>query len=426
MGHLQNLRRSLRQWLPSLDARVWLLALGRLLSQVGIGFVLFYAPIFFVDQVGLSTTQVGLGIGIGAIAGLIGRFLGGSLADAQFWGRRKTLLLSAAISVAADGILVVAHNFPLFVLGNIVMDFGVGLYWPATEAVVADITPAQDRNETFAVVRLADAIGLGCGVILGGALISLTGWYRLLFVIDGITFLLFFAIIFRFIGETRPDQAREARLLDGWGIALRDSSLLIYVAVNVLFTSYIAQVQSTLPVYFNQFVAIDPETGKGLAESTLSILFTGHVVLSVICQLPMAKILKRLPRARSLMVSACCWGIGFLLIWLAGVTDALPIVWAGLALALMAIATVSYTPIASALVVSLAPHQLRGVYLSMNSMCWAMGYFIGPPIGGWALDQSRAVADGFWLGAAMSITVAIAILLVLDQQLKVRLQVDAS
>lgn len=126
--------------------------------------------------------------------------------------------------------------------------------------------------------------------------------------------------------------------------------------------------------------------------------------------------------ARSLMISACCWGLGFLLVWLAGVTNAWPIVWAGLALAAMAIATVSYTPIASALVVSLAPAQLRGVYFSMNSMCWAMGYFIGPPIGGWALDQSRAVADGFWLGAAMSITVAIAILVVLDQRLKARAQ----
>ncbi|MEO0535827.1 MAG: MFS transporter [Cyanobacteria bacterium P01_A01_bin.123] len=417
-----GLLRNLQQWLPTLDSRVWLLALGRLLSQVGIGFVLFYAPIFFVDRVGLSTTQVGLGIGIGAIAGLVGRFLGGSLADSQQGGRRKTLLLSAAVSAGADGILVLADNFPLFVLGNVVMDFGVGLYWPATEAVVADITPIKDRNEAFAVVRLADSIGLGCGVVLGGALISLTGLYRLLFVIDGVTFLVFFVIIFRFIAETRPDQPSGAQFLEGWGVALRDKSLLIYVVVNVLFTSYIAQVQSTLPVYFNQFVAVNPQTGKGLAEGTLSILFTGHVVLSAVCQLPVARRLKGLPMARSLMIAAGFWGIGFLLVWLAGITDALPIVWAGLALAVMAIATVSYTPIASALVVSLAPAQLRGVYFSMNSMCWAMGYFIGPPIGGWALDQSRAVADGFWLGAAMSITVAIAILVVLDQRLKARAQ----
>ncbi|MEM6426854.1 MAG: MFS transporter, partial [Cyanobacteria bacterium P01_D01_bin.128] len=141
MGWFKSGFQRIKDWLPALDSRVWLLALGRLLSQVGIGFVLFYAPIYFVDRIGLSTTEVGLGIGIGAIAGLVGRFLGGSLADSPGCGRRNTLLLSAAVSAIADGVLVAAGNFPLFVLGNIVMDFGVGLYWPATEAVVADITP---------------------------------------------------------------------------------------------------------------------------------------------------------------------------------------------------------------------------------------------------------------------------------------------
>ncbi|PZV15760.1 MAG: MFS transporter, partial [Leptolyngbya sp.] len=56
-----SLRQRLKQWLPNLDRRVWILAAGRLLSQVGIGFTLFYAPIFFTTQVGLTATQVGLG-----------------------------------------------------------------------------------------------------------------------------------------------------------------------------------------------------------------------------------------------------------------------------------------------------------------------------------------------------------------------------
>lgn len=50
-------------FLPRLQHQVWLLAFGRLLSQVGTGFTLFYAPIFFVNQVGLSATAVGVGIG---------------------------------------------------------------------------------------------------------------------------------------------------------------------------------------------------------------------------------------------------------------------------------------------------------------------------------------------------------------------------
>jgi hypothetical protein len=50
--------------------------MGRLLSQIGSGFTLFYAPIFFVNQVGLSATAVGIGLGSGSISGVVGRFLG--------------------------------------------------------------------------------------------------------------------------------------------------------------------------------------------------------------------------------------------------------------------------------------------------------------------------------------------------------------
>ncbi|NEQ31324.1 MAG: MFS transporter [Leptolyngbya sp. SIO4C5] len=405
-----------QQWLPALDRSVWILAAGRLLSQIGIGFTLFYAPIFFVDQVGLSTTQVGLGIGIGALAGLIGRFLGGSLADSPVWGRRKTLLLSAGISAIADVILLSTYNFPMFVLGNVVMDFGVGLYWPATEAVVADITAAAQRNEAFAIVRLADSIGLGMGVVMGGALISLTGMYRALFAIDGVTFLLFFGVIYWAIAETLPEQPQENNFFDGWGVALRDLNLLTYVAVNIFFTSYLAQMQSTLPVYFNKFVSVG-DAGEGFSEATLSVLFTGYVVLTALCQLPIARRLKGIPLPRALMLSACAWGVGFVFIWLAGTLASLPLLWAVLALSTMAIATVCYTPISSAIIVFMAREDLRGVYLSVNSMCWAMGYLIGPPLGGWALDQSRAVADGFWIGAALSVLVAIAILQLLDRRL---------
>ena len=82
-------------WLPNLDRRVWILSFGRLLSQFGNGFTLFYAPIFFANQVGLSATAVGIGLGSGSVSGVIGRLLGGSAADSPTWGRRKTLLISA-------------------------------------------------------------------------------------------------------------------------------------------------------------------------------------------------------------------------------------------------------------------------------------------------------------------------------------------
>lgn len=406
----------LRRWLPQLDRRVWILAAGRLLSQVGIGFVLFYAPIFFVNEVGLSATQVGLGVGSEALSGLVGRFLGGSMTDSAFWGRRKTLLLSALVSALADGVFLLSNNFPVFVLGNLLMGLGVGFYWPSTESVVADITPADDRSESYAIVRLADSIGLGVGVILGGVLISTTQRYRLLFAVDGVSFIAFFGLIYWAIDETRPQQESDRAFLQGWNVALRDTLLLIFFTVNILFTSYIAQIQSTLPVYVNKFVPTP--TATGLPESAISVLFTGHVILTALVQLPIARKLKPLTPPRALMVSGCLWGIGFTLVWATGIgMFSRASLGIGLALVVMAFAITAYTPIAASFVVMLAPEALRGVYLSVNSMCWALGYFIGPPIGGWALDQTQRITNSFWLVAAATVIPLLAVLYYLDGQL---------
>lgn len=414
-GPMVELPERFRRWLPRLEHRIWILAAGRLLSQIGIGFTLFYAPIFFVNQVGLSATQVGLGLGSQSISGIAGRFLGGSLSDSPSWGRRPVLLWSAVFSAVADGVLVFANDFPAFVVGNLLMGIGIGLYWPATEAVVADLTTEEQRNEAFAVVRLADSIGLGVGVALGGGLISLTALYRALFVVDGVTYLLFFAIIYFAIHETFRSEGPSTSIWQGWGRALCDRNLLIYVGVNVLFTGYLSQVQSTLPVYFNRFVGNGD--GGGLSEGTLSILFVGHIALAIICQMPIARRLSRIRQPQALMVSALLWGMGFTLVGLAGFSDMLIRFWAGGALGVMALAMVAYTPVASALVVILAPPNQRGVYLSINSMCWAIGYLIGPPIGGWALDQGTPFADSFWLILALSVIPGILVLQLLDRRL---------
>jgi MFS family permease len=410
-----NLTQRLIAWLPKLDRRIWILVIGRLLSQMGSGFVLFYAPIFFVNQVGLSASLVGLGLGSESVSGVVGRILGGSMADSPRWGRRKTLLLSAAISALADLVLAISHDFPTFLTGNLLMGLGVGLYWPAAEALVADLAPIAQRNETFAINRLADSLGLSLGVALGGGWIALTHSYRALFVVDSLSFLVFLAIVFKAITETvKPDAGRQA--MQGWAMALRDRLFQVYVVVNILFTTYLALITSTLPLYFTNFVTTS--SGKGFSPVVISGLFVWHVALSALCQLPVARRLNVLRRSQALMVSAGFWAIGFLLVRVTGGAAAGQLLWAGLSLAIMAIATVSYTPAASSLVIDLAPESMRGVYLSINSLCWAAGYFVGPIVGGWALDQSRWVADGFWLAAAASVLGAIAVLRLLDRLLR--------
>jgi MFS family permease len=298
------------------------------------------------------------------------------------------------------------------------MGLGIGLYWPGTESAVADLTTINQRSEAFAITRLADTIGLGMGVVLGGALIGATGNYRALFIIDAISFVVFYGIVSWAIAETRKFEEHHSRkATQGWVQALRDRHLMVYVLVNILFTTYLAQIQSAMPLYFTNFVSGVTSKG-GFSPTTISALFTWHVVFAALCQLPVARALNRFSRPRALIASMLLWGAGFVLIWFTGVASSGHIVWAILALGVLAIATVAYTPSASAFVVDLAPESLRGVYLSLNSQCWAVGYFIGPPLGGWVLDQSVAIAHGYWLAAAASTSIGVLILQYLDRMLR--------
>ena len=399
--------------------KIWILAAGRLLSEIGTGFTLFYAPIFFVNQVGLSSTLVGIALGSASISGVVGRFLAGQGVDSPSWGRRKILLASAAVSVLADLALALSFNFPTLVLGNLLMGFGIGMYWPATEAAIIDLTTPEQRNEAFAVTRLADSLGLSLGVVLGGALIANSGNYRFLFLVDGVSFALFFGVIYFAIAETYDFESQNrTEIENGWSLALRDRALMVFVVINILFTIYLSQVQSTMPLYLKNFVRLT-DSSVGFGEQTISGLFTWHIVCAAIFQLPAAWVLNRFSRIAGMSISFVIWGIAFVLVWVTGNTPDHTLTWAGLTLAIMSLGMVTYTPVASGLVAELAPESLRGIYFAINSQCWAIGYFVGPPLGGWALDNVQ-FTNRFWIFCAISVLLGLAILQYLKLLIKDR------
>ncbi|UJB71530.1 MFS transporter [Acaryochloris sp. 'Moss Beach'] len=401
------------RWIPVLDPQVWILAAGRLLSQMGTGFTLYFLQIFFVNKVGLTATSVGFAIGSASISGIVGRVLSGSMTDSRWWGRRRTLLLSLLIAAIAAGIIAIAQSFWMLVLGNIVMGFGVGLYWPATEAIIADLSAGEQRQEAFTITRFADSAGLGLGVILGGGWIAFTQAYRALFIIDAVSFVMFFGVVYFTISETSNPHTRGRHGWQGWMIASKDRRLRTYIVANIVITTYLAQIYSTMPLYFKNFA----QQGVGLSEVVITGLFSWHLGASVASQLPVARFLRRWPYPQGLMTSVGCWGLGFLLIGMTGLASQGALIWAILGLGVLAIATVAYMPIASSLVADLAPIEFRGVYLSINSLCWAVGYFIGPALGGLALDRQQPFTDLYWGLLALSIGLALMVLKHLDDLL---------
>ena len=409
----------LRARLPQLNPQIWTQAAGRCLFKLGQGLLQFYMPLLFVNQVGLSTTAVGVSVGSASLSGAIGYIAGGSLADSQRWGRKGTLLLSAGLSVVAALVLALARDTPTLIAANLLLGIGIGFYWPAADASVTDVAAPEERRQAFALLGVAENLGIGAGIMGGGIALLALAQPQQLFLLTAPIFLAFGALIRLAMTETRQPQAEgNSDSVRGWLVALQDRPLWIFVAVNLFFTTYIALVYSTLPLYFTNFVLAgggDPDALVSFSPTSTAGLFAWHVLCASVLQMPVVRALRALTQARALAVAMLLWGAGFGLVWLTSQIGGGRTPLAFAALAFLALATVAYQPLASSLVAELAPQSQRGVYSAVNAQCWTVGDFVSPVLGGWALDHSAAVAHNAWLVAAATTVFGLLLLPLLDR-----------
>jgi MFS family permease len=408
------------------DRQVWIQAIARAGYQAGQGLLQFYVPLIFVNQVGLSATAVGIGLGSASIAGVVGHFLGGTLADTPVVGRKKTLLLAAGLSIAASIVLSFTHDLPLLITANLLLGTSMGFYWTAADAAVMDVTSADNRPQAFSVLGVSENLGLGAGILGGGALLPLFDNPRELFLAGSLVFLFFLILVQSAVpAEQLPQPETTAtagidastNVVEGWRIALSDRLLWVFLLVNSLFTTYVALVNNILPLYFTNFVPLAVTQAGGNSASEVANLFTwGYIGFAALLQIPAVQILGSFGWARALIVAMLLWGGGFFCVWGLGSLAAVPVSQAIAVLAVLAIATVIYKPFSVAFIAELAPVSLRGTYTAIGYQCWAIGYFIGPTIGGWAMDQVPSTARQTWLVVALSSTIGLIILTLLARR----------
>ena len=213
--------------------------IARVLYQVGHGSIHFFMPLIFVNQLNFSATMIGLGISLGSLAGVIGNFVGGYLADSPKYGRKRTLLFSAVLSIVAALMLAWLPNLPLLIAANMLMGISSGCYWTPVDALIIDTTPREQRQQAFAVLGLANNLGTGFGVYGGSILLSvLAGQGQVLFAINGLVLVAFLVLVQIAIPDTRQEPHEHSETLPQFGSALKDRTLQLFVLLNVLFTTY--------------------------------------------------------------------------------------------------------------------------------------------------------------------------------------------
>jgi MFS family permease len=169
-----------------LPGAVWALGLTSLFMDFSSEMIHGLLPVFLVLNLGASAAVLGLVEGIAEATAQITRVFSGWLSDEL--KQRKTLAVAGyALAAATKPLFPLANSVGLVLIARFVDRIGKGIRGAPRDALVADVTPADQRGAAFGLRQSLDTIG----AILG----PLTAIGLMVLFHDEIRTVLWFAVV---------------------------------------------------------------------------------------------------------------------------------------------------------------------------------------------------------------------------------------
>lgn len=362
---------------------VYVVAAGRFVNVFGSGVVYPFATLYFHLTVGLPLSVVGAGLLANNVGLAVGTLVGGYLADRH--GRKPVMIASMGLSAPALAAYALVTTAGGFVAVATAAGLAMGLYAPASQALVADLSADAERERAYGLLKVASNAGFGSGFVAGGLLFGVAR--TAVFVVDGATSAvvaaLFVVLLPRGHGRSRASAGlRETAA--AWGRAASRPLLLWVALLNVGFAVMYSQMGSTVPVYAAETL--------GLTSEALGTLFVLNPLVIVLFQLPAVARVSAWRRTRGLVLSAGFWAASFLaLVAVPAVPAWVGVGMVGAFLVLRTVGEIFHSPLVTALASDLGPVSDRGTQLSVVQVAYRLGFGVGPVVGGLFFDYGAAV-----------------------------------
>jgi len=190
-----------------LPGAVWALGLTSLLMDISSETIHSVLPTFLV--VGLGTSAVYLGVieGVAEATASIVKVFSGVLSD--YMGRRKPLaLLGYGMAALTKPLFPLASSAGTVFLARFIDRIGKGIRGAPRDALVADVTPPDQRGAAFGLRQSLDTVGAFAGPVLAMILaVAFTGELRTVLWIAVIP--AFLSVIVLWIGVREPKVQSE-------------------------------------------------------------------------------------------------------------------------------------------------------------------------------------------------------------------------
>ncbi|MFF0270317.1 MFS transporter [Kribbella sp. NPDC004536] len=220
------------------------LALATLLSRVGNGLLMTISVLYFTRVVGLSIAQVGLGLTVAGLFGLLASIPFGHLADRR-GPRTLFVVLSLLMSATALLYIVIGTFWQFLAVATVVVVLDRGSN-AVRFALIAGVVQGPERVAARAYLRSMTNIGVTAGAGLGAIALSFgtAASYRLMF---GVYVVL--GVIAALVVLAVPRVAPQPRADGPVWIALRDRGYLAVAALNAGISINFSVIDVAIPLW---------------------------------------------------------------------------------------------------------------------------------------------------------------------------------
>lgn len=417
----------LRLGLGKYPAQFWLMVVGMLISTIGSSMVWPFLMIFMTTRLHLPLTQAAGLMSLNAAVALGAAFLAGPVIDR--FGRKWMMVISLLGIGGVYFFYIQANTYAFTALLMALTGFFNPLYRVGADAMMADLIPAEQRADGYALMRMSNNLGIAIGPAIGGFLAAAS--YNYAFLGAGFGMSAYGVLIALFARETLPGRAGRGAAVDtltqpaarsdtlraAASAAPRKTGLsgYLHVFADRPFLYFV------IAFTFNQVCAaliwvllgVYAKTQYGLTENMYGFLPMTNAVLVVALQAWVTRRTKRhaaLPvlalgsSLYAIAVTSVAFGRGFGGFWISMV--------------IMTMGELILMPTATTYTANLAPADMRGRYMSIYGLTWNVAQGIGPLAGGFLSDTIAPTAP--WLAGGLVGLLSATSFLVLARRSKAR------
>jgi MFS family permease len=354
--------------------KFWLVVLTSFIDVIGNTLLFPFFSLYITQKFGVGMTQAGIVLGSFSAFGLIGSMIGGALTDK--FGRKSLILFGLVFSAVSTLSLGLVNEFAILIPLSVVIGLLSNIAGPARQAMVADLLPEDKRQEGFGILRVVANMSWIIGPTIGGFIANRS--FFTLFVLDALISCVVAIIFFFYISETKPETSEESesilKTFAGYSIVLKDFAYLAFLFVSMLMGLVYQQLYNSLSVYLRDSHGIEPQ-GYGFLMSTSAITV-------ILLQFTTTRLIKKRPAFLMMALGVFFYMIGF------GMFGFVSAFWLfAAAVVIITIGEMVVMPTASALATNFAPEDMRGRYMAVFGLSWAIPATIGPSAAGLILDN---------------------------------------